>query len=274
MSPKAAFGWFGPVRAVARRDMTIELSYHFQLLLRLTQVVFLSMSIYYVSKLVGDPAELEQYGGDYFEFALTGMIVLSFASLGLVTFSRSVSDEQRMGTLEVLLSSPARPGVLLAGAFAVPLLITTAQIATYLGVAVAFFGARFPIDGVLLAVPVLAVTALTFCAFGVFSAGFIILTKRGDPITAVGAQVTTFFAGALFPVDLLPGPIQALTRLVPAYYGLEGVRSAMLGHANVADVASDLLIVGGFAIVLVPVSLAVFSRALANARMTGTLGNY
>jgi ABC-2 type transport system permease protein len=267
-------GVLAPVRAIARRDAAIELSYHFQLVLRLTQVVFLSMSLYYVSKLVGDPAELEQYGGDYFEFALTGMIVLSFANLGLSTFSRSISDEQRMGTLEVLLSSPAQPSVLLTGAFVVPLVLTAGQITTYLVVAVVLFGASFPIDGVLLAIPVLAVTALTFCAFGVFSAAFIILTKRGDPLTAAGAQVTTFFAGTLFPVDLLPGPIQALTKLVPAYYGLEGVRGAMLGQASVADVAQDFLVVAGFAVVLVPLSFAVFSRSLAAARRTGTLGNY
>jgi ABC-2 type transport system permease protein len=263
-----------PVRAITKRDFEIELSYHFQLLLRLTQVVFLSMSLYYVSKLVGDPVELEKYGGDYFEFALTGMIVLSFAGLGLATFSRSVADEQKTGTLEVLLSSPARPGVLLAGALVVPLAMTGIQIVTYLAVAIVFFGAHFPLDGTLLALPVLFVTGLTFCAFGIFSAAFIILTKRGDPLTAVGAQITTFFAGTLFPVSLLPGPVQFLTRLVPAYYGLEGVRAAMLGHASVADVAGDLLVIGGFAAVLLPLSLAAFSWALSTARTVGTLGNY
>jgi ABC-2 type transport system permease protein len=264
----------GSVRAMVVRDVAIELSYQFQLALRVVQVVFISMSLYFVSKLVDQPEALARYGGDYFEFSLTGMIVLSFASLGLVHFSRHVSEEQRLGTFEVVLTTPARPGAVLLGSLAVPFLITVVQIATYLTVAIVFFGADIPLGGLALAVPVLALTALSFCAIGIFSAAFIVLTKRGDPITALAAQLTTFFAGTLFPVSLLPGPVQAVSRLFPAYHGLEGVRSAMLTGAGIGDVAGDLLVLTLFAAVLLPAAFGCYSWALSTARTTGTLATY
>jgi ABC-2 type transport system permease protein len=262
------------ISAIARRDATIEFSYQFNLALRVSQVVLVSTSLYFVSKLVDDAEELRPYGGDYFGFAVIGFMVVSFATLGLVAFNRSVSDELRQGTLELLLTSPTRSATLLAGAMVVPALITLFQVVVYVAVAVGIYGLRFPPEGLLLAVPILVLTFLTFAAFGIMSAAVVVLTKRGDPVTAFGAQITTFLAGTLFPVALLPGPLQAFVKVVPAYYGLEGTREALLGGAGVGDVAPEAAILLVVAILLLPLSMAVFGWALRQARITGTLGTY
>lgn len=260
--------------AIARRDATIEVSYHFNLLLRVTQVLLVSTSLHFVSRLVGDSEHLRKYGGDYFGFAVIGFMTVSFVSLGLAAFNRTVTDELRQGTLELLLTAPTSSATILGGALVVPLVVTLVQVVVYVGVATGLYGLRFPPSGLLLAVPVLLLTLATFAALGIVSAAFVILTKRGDPITALAAQLTTYFAGTLFPVSLLPGPFQWIVHLVPAYHGLEGVREALLTHGGWADVAPELAILAGYAIVLLPLSLKVFSWALHQARVTGTLGTY
>lgn len=261
------------IAAMARRDLAIELSYRIQFVLRLSQVVFFAATLFFISKLVDQPDSLRRFGGDYFEFALVGLIVTSFATVGLGAFSKSIADEQRAGTLEVLLTVPTSPPTLLAGALVVPLGLAGVNVGVYVLLG-ALFGVRFPIQGLLLAVPLLALTVATFCELGILSAAVIVLTKRGDPLTLFLSQGTTFLAGALFPVALLPGPLEALARLVPAYYGLEGLRQALLEGAGAGAVAGEVIVLLIFNAILLPLALLCFSRALRVARVTGTLGNY
>lgn len=259
--------------AIARRDMTVQLSYQFGLWARLGEALLFSTTLYFLSKLVGDTDELARYGGDYFAFAFIGVVVVSFATLGLGAFSRTIADEQRAGTLEVLMSLPAPLGVVLGGAFVVPLALTAVEILVY-GLMASAFGTRFSFGGVLLALPVLVLTIASFCALGVLSAGFMVLTKRGDPFTLLVTRATTLMAGSLFPVSLLPGWMQTVSKGVPAYYGLRAMRSTLLEGAGLADIAGDIVMLAAFAAVLLPLSLIFFSQALHVARVSGTLGTY
>lgn len=261
------------VMAVARRDVRVQLSYQFGLVARLGEVLLFVSTLFFIAKLVDDADELGQFRGDYFGFALVGVVVVSFATLGLGAFSRTISDEQQGGTLEVLLTVPAPLAVILGGAFVVPLALTALEIVVY-GVTAAGLGTRFPLGATLLAVPALVLTIASFCALGVLSAAFIVLTKRGDPFTLLATRATTLLAGSLFPIAVLPGWLQAVGKVVPAYYGLRAMRSTLLSGAGLADIAGDLLVLTGFAVVLLPLSLAAFSRALRVARISGTLGTY
>ena len=260
--------------ALFRRDLTLDLSYHFQFAVRVFQIFMFTTSLFFIAKIVHNPPELQQYGGRYFEFVVIGVIVVQFVNLGTGTFTSSISDEQRAGTLEVVLSSPTGLATLLAGSFLEPLFLTVVQMALYMTTAIVVFRAHIPLSGLGLALPLLALTMLTFCALGVMSAAFIILTKRGDPISLIATQAGTLLAGVFFPVSVLPGPLQAVTRIVPAYYGLDGLRAVLLTGAGLGDIVGDLLRLAAFALVLVPLALWCFTRAVRAARVTGTLGNY
>src|SRR3954469_26042751 len=96
------------IGAMARRDAVIQLSYPVQLATQIGNVFFSAVLLYFIAKLVGRPPSLAAYEGDYFSFAVTGLLVMSFASLGLTTFSGSIAAEQVTGSLEALLVSPTR----------------------------------------------------------------------------------------------------------------------------------------------------------------------
>lgn len=273
MTPHGEASTVARVLAVARRDLLIQASYRFGSWVRLLEAVLVPITLYFMSKLVGDTPELAQYGGNYFTFALIGLVVVSFATLGLSTFSRTVADEQRGGTLEVLLGGSTRLHVVLAGAFVVPLALTGLEMLAYGSVAAAL-GVRVSIGAVVIALPALALTIASFCALGVLSAAFIVLSKRGDPFTLLATRATSIVAGSLFPVSVLPGWLQGFSKVVPAYYGLRSVRAALLMEAGIGDIARDLAILVAFAAVLVPLSFICFSRAVRAATAMGTLGTY
>ena len=261
------------LRAVASRDLQTQTSYHFNLLLRFGSLGLAMASFFFVSQLVDEAPELATYRGGYFEFVLVGMMVTSFTLVGLRTFAQSIGAEQGSGTLEILLASPMRVGNLLAGALVVPLALTALEIVFYLILGIGIVGVGFSLVGALLALPLLILTVATFCGLGILSAAFIVLTKRGDPITFAVAQGTTFLGGAYFPVDLMPEPLQLLARLTPAYYGIKGVRDALLSASGPAELFDEFSALVAFTAVLLPGSLWLLSRALRVARITGTLGS-
>ena len=104
------------------------------------------------------------------------MVLVLISSLGLGTFTTKLSTEQQTGSLETLLVSPVGLPTLLLGMCLIPVLMTLVDAAVLLGGAEAL-GADLVLSGLWFAVPVLALTLLTFGAIGLLSAGFIVLTN-------------------------------------------------------------------------------------------------
>lgn len=262
------------VRAVARRDLLVELSYQFRLVFYLTTVFASAFVAFYVSKLVGDPEPLRQYDGSYFEFVVLGLALTSYATLGVAAFTAQITQEQSAGTLEVLLGGPTRLVTLLAGGFLVPLGLTTIEVALLVGIGVGWLGAGLSATGVLLALPVVVLTVVNFCAMGIASAAVVLLVKRGDPISGPLYQLTLVLSGAVFPVELFPAWLEVVARATPAFYGVRGLREALLTDMGFAGIVDEVVVLTAFAAVLLPSAIWLFARSVAQAKRFGVLGSY
>jgi ABC-2 type transport system permease protein len=136
------------------------------------------------------------------------------------------------------------------------------------------FGSGLTSTGVLLAFPLFLLTLASFCAFGIVGASIAVLAKRGDPLSGPLIQATAVLSGALFPVSVFPPALELLARCFPAYYGINGLREALLGGGGWDDIAPDLAVLAAFVVVLLPLSVWIFDSALAASRRAGILGNY
>ncbi len=270
----ATAGSMRRLRAIARRDALLQVSYQFNLLFFVSTAFFSAFIAYFVSDLVGDTELLAQYGGSYFDFVIVGLALTSYAALGVAAFTDQIQQEQGAGTLEVLLSGPTRLGTLLAGGFIVPLMLTTFEVAAVLAVGIGVLGVGLTLSGVMLSVPIVALTVANFCAMGIASAAVVLLVKRGDPISGPLYQATLILSGAIFPVELFPAWLETIARLTPAYYGVRGMREALLTDSGLAGIADELLVLSGFAVVLLPLAVLAFGRSIDAAKRYGVLGSY
>ena len=257
---------------MARRDLRIQRTFHFQLLTQLANIPLVLGTYFFLGKLVRRPVPLASLNGGYFEFALIGFVTISFATVALSSFSQAISAEQQGGTLEVLLSSPlTRLSTVLSGCLTVPLSIATVQAVLLFSLGWVVADGSLDARGLPYAVVLLALTMGTFCALGIVVAALMVVTKRGDPLSSFVLQGTSLLAGALFPVTLLPGTLRTAAHIFPAFYGFEGMRRVLLGDGGLADIVPQLLALTGFVIVLLPLSLFLFGRAVEIGRVTGTL---
>ena len=259
--------------AIARRDVLILRTYRFYLVSRALQVLLLAVLLYFLSQIVAQE-RLPSYTGRYFDYAIVGIVLARIVQFGLSALPQAIADAQKTGTLEMLLATPTSLSTLLAGSLAAPLAVMLVESTATIGISALFFGAHVHASGVLLAFLVLPLTLAVICSAGIFSAAFVVVTKRGDPLTYLGAAATTLLSGAIFPVTLLPGPVEALARAFPPFYALQAFRAALLGGAGVEQIAGELIVLSVFAGVALPASVWLFARCLRVARVTGTLATY
>jgi len=134
----------------------------------------------------------------------------------------------------------------------------------------------FPLHGAnwLGALLVLAASILAFSGFGILSAGYLLVFKRGNPVNWAILGLSSVVGGMMYPISVLPKWLQYVARLTPVTYSLEGMRAAILGHATLRELLPSIAGLLLFAAILLPISFAIFSWALRRAKITGTLTHF
>jgi len=265
----------GILGAFLRRDAQIHLSYRLAMALQVVGVALSAATFFFVGRLVGDGGpHLEPYGGAYFPFVIVGLAFFSFQSVALSRLSATIRDGQLSGTLEAMLSTATPLPVLLGGSTLWPFLQSAFRAALFLALGVLGFGLSLRGVSVATALTVVALLVAATLGLGLVSAAFVVVFKRGDPVQLAIASLTTLLSGVYFPVSLLPSTLRAAADLLPLTFALEGLRKTLLDGAVLADLGGEVLALGVFTVILVPVGLATFSRAVRHAKRAGTLGQY
>jgi ABC-2 type transport system permease protein len=261
--------------AFLERDLRVESSYRLSFIWTFVGIFTSVFMFYYMARLLGPAASpyLQEYGGNYFAFLLIGIAFSRYLSVALHGFSGGLRRAQSEGTLEAMLMTPTRASVVAFGSSLWSYIRTTLDVLVYLVVGGLFLGVDLQ-GNVLAAVIVFLLSVVAFSAIGVISASIILIIKRGDPVIWVFSTVSSLLGGVYYPITILPGWVQGLARLLPITYSLRALRLALLQGAPLADLVGDLLILMGFCLVLIPLSLYAFRMAMRRARYDGSLTHF
>ena len=254
---------------IFRRDALTAMRYRTGFVLGAAGAVTELAAFYYLSRAVGP--EFRPEGEEYFSFLLVGTGFYTFLLMGVHAFLQTVQEAQQTGTLEVLMTTSTSPPVLVFLSAMSAFAANTLTLAFYL-IAGLMFGAPLrPNVGTSLVV--FALSVVVAAAIGLLAAALQLAVQKGSAVVWVLGSVW-FMTGTLFPVQTLPIPLRDLAVLIPITHSLEGMRLALLERASLSGVRHELMILAIFALVLVPLSLLVFSWTLRRARLAGTLSFY
>jgi hypothetical protein len=98
---------------------------------------------------------------------------------------------------------------------------------------------------------------------GILSANYLQVFQMGNPVNWAVVGLSSVVGGMMYPVSVLPTCLRYVARLTPITYSLEGMRAAVLGHPSILELWPSLAAPLAFATLLLPISFAVFSWALA-----------
>lgn len=258
------------------RDWVEARSYKIGFLVGFGTLALPFIMIIFMGRLFDDVniASIQRYGGNYVAFAMVGLLVTSFAGTALSAFASTLRRAQVMGTLEILITTKTSVPTIMFGWALYPffrsaLSAVVVTIGGFLILGIALQSVN--IIGMLL---ILVTMVVAMCSVGIIAASFTLVFKQSDPFTRLFALAAGVLSGMLFPVETMPTWLQYVASLLPQTYAIEGMRMAMLTGASTADLLPGLMVLGLYAVVLVPLSFLVFEFAIRRAKKEGSLAHY
>jgi len=268
--------WFRKVTAFVIRDFLWDLSYPLNFLWRGGSIFFSLVTFYFLGRLVGGTtAGLAAYGGGgYFPFVLVGLALAGFQSVALTSITMAMQYGMYTGTLEAMLVTPTSLSTIVFSSVLYRFVSALLSIVIYLAFGALLFGFPLAQADFLAAAVVLGLALLAHLPLGIFSASFLLIFKRGDPITSLVGHLSALLAGVYFPLTVLPGWLQTVSFFLPFTHAREGLRQAVLNGRTVVELSTEIMVLSIFAAILLPLSLAVFSYSIYQAKRLGTLSQF
>jgi ABC-2 type transport system permease protein len=121
---------------------------------------------------------------------------------------------------------------------------------------------------------ILLLSIVAFASIGIIAAGIIMVIKRGEPLTSLFSAFANLVGGIYYPVAILPDGLQLIARLLPITYAVRAMRLALLTGATWQVLLPDIVALLIFIVVLFPLALLIFQRAVERARIEGSLAHY
>ncbi len=239
--------------------------------------ILLSVTLYFfMSRLFGSSMipHLSQYGGDYFSFVIIGIAFYDYLGLAMRSLASTVSSAQSMGTMEVLLVTPTKISTIILSSSIYRFIWTSIRVCAFILMGAIGFNMKIAEANYWGALLILVLMIVSFSSFGIISASFIMVLKRGDPITWIFSTASMLLGGLYYPIEVLPGWLQKISYALPVTYALEGMRLALLKGHSISQLSRHITALVIFGAVMMPISLVSFKYAIKRAKMDGSLTHY
>jgi ABC-2 type transport system permease protein len=209
---------------------------------------------------------------DLILFLLIGTLVWAYLSAVLDDISLVVTWERWEGTIEHTLMAPVPRAAHLIGTAVFGVLHAIMRTTLIMLFALPFFSVDLSHARWDTAIVLVAVGSFSLIGLGILAGVLPLLyPERGEQMSFMMQAAILLISGVYYSVDTLPGWLQVASHVSPATYLLRGVRHALINGATVTNEGRDIVTLVVFAVLLIPVSIAVFSAAERWAKRTGRL---
>ncbi len=207
------------------------------------------------------------YGGpsfdtlDYFGAAFIGLVVFFLVFvITAVAFLR----ERGQGTLERLMASPLRRAEIVLGymlGFTVLALVQSVEVLAFSLLVLHVHN----VGNVALIFLLEALMAIAAVNLGIFLSMFARTEFQAVQFIPLVIVPQMLLAGIIFPISTEPGPLQALSHILPLTYAVEGLRNIMIKGADLSwsSLQLDVGVVLGFCIVVIIAGATTLRRRIA-----------
>ncbi|MEU8425043.1 ABC transporter permease [Micromonospora sp. NPDC048835] len=164
-------------------------------------------------------------GVDFRAYFLPGVILMAVQGPAVNT-GISIVWDRRSGFLREMLVAPVRRSALMTGICLGGATSATAYGAAVLATALLIGMTYQPARLVLVLMEMLVVT-LAFTALGALAAVSVQRIEMFQAVVGTAMMPMVFLSGALFPVSVLPGPLNVLALLNPMTYAVDAIRRTL-----------------------------------------------
>lgn len=212
---------------------------------------------------------------DYIGFVILGYSFNGFLVATVFRGGEALYDEQRYGTLELVLITNASRFAFMLGKASAAMVNALIDMVIIISMGLMLFGIRFYIGvNLVIALSGFMLTIMALIGYSFFLAGIGMILKEPHAISVMMVPVLIFLSGFMFPVEALPFPIRLISYTFPLTYGLKIVRGSLLGGLGMAALWYDLLILIACIMVYTPLGYLTFKLLEKRAKNVGTLHKF
>lgn len=190
--------------------------------------------------------DVDGTGRSYVDFIAPGVLSWGLASAALFGISFMLMQWRNDDLLRLIRLSPASLWSVIGSRYVAALTIGVLQSLLFIGVAMLpVFGmrpdARWP-----LAIPVLVLGVTTFLALGLVVGNY---ARTAEAVAAIANCIVVpmaFLSGSFYPLELMPGWLQAISYAFPLRYVNDGMAYAFAGEFTLTAYLVALLALVGF----------------------------
>ena len=248
-----------------KRDIISFSTYKTNMAILIFTAVFGALSFAYLGSNASMLSVLQNYNMSLTTYLLIGLAFSSYLTQSLTLVQKTINP----WALEEVLVSPTGLSTFIIGSSIWGFIWSTATVVVYLAIGVFIFGVSLSIN-ILGTIIVVALGISAFIGFSMIGSGILILTKQGDPVTALITILTSLFGNVLFPPQVLPPVLQAISYVLPQYYFFKCIRLVLTGW-TIPMILPDLLILVLMCAIIVPLGYGIYAWCLKTARKNGTL---
>lgn len=210
---------------------------------------------------------------EFILYLMVGTLVWNYLAVVFDAISETITWERWEGTIEYTFMAPISRLTHLFGSTLFAIFYGILHTALILGVVSLFFDVSLAQADFVGAVSLLVVGSISFVGMGILAAVLpLLFPERGSQMTNVIKALILLVSGVYFPISVLPGWMQTISRLSPAYYVLDGMRQALLRDAGILSLGRPYLLpLLAIGVLAVPAGLWVFVSAERFAKRTGRL---
>ena len=244
-----------------------RLSYPMSLGFRFLAPVVSIALYYFQAQFLGRP---ESYSA-----TIVGVSVALALQMALTGFGNRLQSVQDRGNFEPILIEPV-PWFVVPMTMNVWLSLTGVVTMGFMLTAGVLLGADINASGLPAFAMILFLGILACNGIGVLSASLLVLAKKSNAILGLYGLAASLLGGALFSIEVLPDWLRPFSYLVPHSYVISASRDMLVPGGVGAGMPLSTAIIGlvCFNLLIFPVGMYTFSRALEYARRTGLIGGY
>ncbi|MCL4425212.1 MAG: ABC transporter permease [Firmicutes bacterium] len=264
--------------AIVKKDLLVMLRYPLNTFMMMVEPIMWLTPVYFLGRAFSSNSVARGFlattgTGDFMTFVLLGTIAQSYISAAFWGMGMALRNDMTSGTLEANWLAPVSRLLLLFGKSVSSLVRTSLNLVVILALGNQLFGleisAPFWKAGAYL-LPML----IGLYGFGFAYAGLVLLLKDANVLTDVTNFLVSTLSGSSFPVKVLPTPLLMISLALPMTYGLDAIRSILLGIPPLVALGWESLILIIFALVFSLAGSYIFRRVDQHVRRTGTLSMY
>lgn len=198
---------------------------------------------------------------NYFQFVAPGVIAMVTMMAVMMGLAGSIAREKEQGTLDGILVAPVSRFSIIMGKTGAQTVRGLLQGAIVLILAMTLFHVKV-YGNFLIMLVVIILGIFSFVGLGILVSAAVEEQETAMTIMMTVTFPMLFLSGAFFPLQQMPGFMQAISKCVPLTYEVEALRQVVVLGAGLGEVMKPLLILLGFGVATLGISIPAFKRVV------------